>query len=271
MRCKFCFATFKDVKHSILPKGHLPKEQSIEIVRHLSEYGFKKITFVGGEPTLCPWLPVLIQTAKRAGLITTIVTNGSELTHDFLKTNQESLDWIAVSIDSLYAQTNIETGRAITGRKPLSLEEYTSVVDRIKMYGYQLKINTVVNSKNYKQNMGEFIRHAEPEDWKLFQVLPIKGQNDLKIDDFIISDKQFQFFLNIHKELENITRIIPENNSQMTGSYVMVDPAGRFIDNTYGEYRYSEPILKVGVKLAIRGMSYDTRKFEDRGGNRHNN
>ena len=49
MRCKFCFATFQDAK-IILPKGHLPKEESLELVREIAAIGFKKITFAGGEP-----------------------------------------------------------------------------------------------------------------------------------------------------------------------------------------------------------------------------
>src|SRR5262245_52238736 len=106
MRCKFCFAAFQDVKHSILPKGHLPKEQAIEVVHHLADIGFEKITFAGGEPTLCPWLPDLISTAKQAGLTTMIVSNGSKLTDSFLQNNSNHLDWIAVSIDSVNSDTN---------------------------------------------------------------------------------------------------------------------------------------------------------------------
>jgi len=79
MRCKFCFATFQDVKQSILPKGHLPKKEAIEVVKKLAIYGFKKITFAGGEPLLCPWLPDLMKTAKELGMTTMIVTNGSRL------------------------------------------------------------------------------------------------------------------------------------------------------------------------------------------------
>ena len=67
MRCKFCFATFQDVKNSILPRGHLPKQDAIEVVLQLAEIGFEKITFAGGEPTLCPWLPDLITIAKEMG------------------------------------------------------------------------------------------------------------------------------------------------------------------------------------------------------------
>ena len=64
MRCKFCFATFQDVKQSILPKGHLPKEDALQLIKLFADFGFEKITFVGGEPTLCPWLPELIAYAK---------------------------------------------------------------------------------------------------------------------------------------------------------------------------------------------------------------
>lgn len=266
MRCKFCFATFQDVKQTILPKGHLSKEQAIEVVLQLAEIGFEKITFAGGEPTLCPWLSDLITNAKQAGLTTMIVSNGSKITDSFLQSNQAHLDWIAISIDSLNAETNIATGRAISGKTPLQLDYYVSLIDRIKQYGYGLKINTVVSSKNCNENMGEIICYAKPKRWKLLQVLPIKGQNDFNIDNFKITDDQFQLFIDNHEGLRSITSIISENNSQMTGSYAMVDPAGRFYDNTTGGHVYSNPILDIGARIAIQQMSYDFGKFVSRGG-----
>ena len=266
MRCKFCFATFQDVKQSILPKGHLPREQAIEVVQQLAEIGFEKITFAGGEPTLCPWLPELIATAKDAGMTTMIVTNGSRLSDEFLTANKAKLDWIAVSIDSLSSETNIASGRAICGKTPLQLDYYTSLVDRIKQHGYGLKINTVVNSKNYNENMSDFIRYAQPKRWKLLQVLPIAGQNDLNIDEFKITEEQFQTFLDRHKGLKEETAIVPESNTQMKGSYAMVDPAGRFYDNAMGKHNYSRPILEIGSRLAIQQVNYDFSKFVSRGG-----
>jgi radical S-adenosyl methionine domain-containing protein 2 len=266
MRCKFCFATFKDVKHSILPKGHLPKEQALEVVLQLADIGFEKITFAGGEPTLCSWLPDLIATAKDAGLTTMIVSNGSKLSDEFLAANKSKLDWIAVSIDSLNADTNIATGRAISGKTALQLDYYTSLVDRIKKHGYGLKINTVISSKNYNESMSEFIRYAKPSRWKLFQVLPIVGQNDINIQDFKISNDEFQTFIDNHSNLQDITAIIPESNTQMKGSYAMVDPAGRFYDNATGTHNYSRPILEIGSRLAIQQVNYDFSKFVSRGG-----
>lgn len=266
MRCKFCFATFQDVKQTILPKGHLPKEEAIEVVQQLADIGFEKITFVGGEPTLCPWLTELIRTAKEAGMVTMIVTNGSKLTAEFLAANKNYLDWIAVSIDSINDETNVETGRAIAGKMPLSIEYYKALVKLIKEYGYGLKINTVVSSKNHGEDLTEIIEYAKPKRWKIFQVLPIEGQNDHKIDLLTVTQEQFYQFIDRHKKLEAITDIIPESNNDMKGSYAMVDPAGRFYDNAQGRHRYSRGILEVGARIAIQQVDYDFDKFINRGG-----
>lgn len=266
MRCKFCFATFQDVKHSILPTGHLPKKDSIEVVKQLARVGFQKITFAGGEPTLCPWLSDLIKTAKDSGMTTMIVSNGSKITDEFLIKNRNQLDWIAISIDSLNPETNIKMGRAIAGNKSLSCDYYISLIDRIKAHGYGLKINTVVCSKNYTEDLNTFISYAKPKRWKILQVLPMEGQNDLNINELKINDDQFQGFLNNHNKLNDVTNIVPETNSQMKGSYAMVDPAGRFFDNATGKHNYSRPILEIGPYLAIQQVNYDIQKFESRGG-----
>lgn len=266
MRCKFCFATFQDVKQSILPKGHLPKEQAVQVVQQLADFGFQKITFAGGEPTLCMWLPDLIETAKDAGMTTMIVSNGSRLTDEFLEVNKNKLDWVAISIDSLNAETNLTTGRAIAGKRTLQLDNYKSLVDRVKQFGYGLKINTVVNRNNFKENMTDFIRYARPKRWKVLQVLPIVGQNDNKIDDFKISEIEFQVFIDNHSHLQDMTKIVPETISQIKGSYAMVDPAGRFFDNATGTHNYSRKILELGVKTTIQEVNYDLPKFISRGG-----
>ncbi|WP_299386014.1 viperin family antiviral radical SAM protein [uncultured Lacinutrix sp.] len=263
MRCKFCFATFQDVKQTILPKGHLPEAEALQVVGNIAAAGFKKITFAGGEPLLCKWLPSLIKKAKQLGMTTMIVTNGSKLTDAFLKENTAYLDWIAVSVDSLEDENNVKIGRAITGKTPLSKAFYYGLVDNIKKYGYGLKINTVVNKVNYIDNLTAFIEYAKPQRWKVLQVLPIVGQNDAKIDEFKITAAEYNYFLTTHSDVKTI---VPESNDEIKGSYVMVDPAGRFFDNAQGIHNYSKPILEVGVEEAIKTMDYDLGKFLERDG-----
>ena len=132
MNCKFCFATFQDVKTSILPKGHLTKEKAIEVICQLADLGFEKISFAGGEPTLCPWISDLIKVAKNSGMTTMIVTNGSKLTEDFLRINRVNLDWIAISVDSLNVMTNIAIGRTLVNKKPFGIDYYLLMFYRLQ-------------------------------------------------------------------------------------------------------------------------------------------
>jgi len=263
MRCKFCFATFQDVKNTILPKGHLPKAKAIEVVCQLAKAGFEKITFAGGEPTLCPWLSDLMAIAKSRGMTTMIVTNGTRLTDDFLRENRKHLDWIAISIDSLSDTTNLATGRAVVGKRVIDKSDYERLIDQMHHYGFGLKINTVVTRLNYREDMTNFMLTSGAERWKVLQVLPIVGQNDTCISDFTITDEQFKYFLNRHKKVDFL---VPESNSAMKGSYVMVDPAGRFFENSKGIHHYSEPILEIGVFEALQSLTYDFEKFIERGG-----
>lgn len=266
-RCKYCFATFKDVKQYILPKGHLPKEEAIKIVDALSEVGFTKITFAGGEPTLCPWLGDLIKRAKANGLTTTIVTNGSGLNSTFLSKVKDDLDWVAISIDSVSTDTNQKIGRFMRSSSVPDFNWYSEKASLVKHFGIKLKINTVVNRHNCEESqLSELINKLQPMRWKIFQALPVKGQNDLFFHELEISETQLEFFLKLNKISELAFPVVVENNQSMRGTYVMVDPAGRFYDNTKGYHSYSKPILEVGVTNALSQIEKDYDNFILRGG-----
>tara|TARA_R110000868_G_scaffold32909_3_gene119745 strand:+ start:219 stop:1106 length:888 start_codon:yes stop_codon:yes gene_type:complete len=266
MQCKFCFAGFLDVKSTILPKGHLPKEDALRVVRSIGYAGFEKITFAGGEPTLCPWLIDLVSLAKELGMTTMLVTNGSKINDAFLKEYSKILDWIVLSIDSINVETNKHIGRMERSKKAIEKQEYIDLTLKIKNAGYQLKINTVVTRLNYTEDLSELIKSARPERWKIFQVLAIDGQNDRSVESLTVSVEQFNKFLKKHKLLAKYTTVVSEDNSLMKDSYVMIDPAGRFYTNKTGSHVYSQPILDIGLKKAYKSMHYNYENFKNRGG-----
>ena len=268
MRCGFCFATFEDVRHGGLPKGHLPREDSLRVVNALAHAGAEKINFAGGEPTLCPWLPALIRRAKTHGMATSIVTNGSRIRRspEWLDEVGESLDWAALSIDTVDPDGLRRLGRTLRSG-PLTDKEYLQVAREIRRRGIRLKINTVVTSVTWREDFTGFISLAKPERWKLFQALPVKGQNDRQIHDFQITEEQFLEYVKRNRvvECEGI-KVVPESNELMTGSYLMIDPAGRFFDNVYGFHTYSKPIIDVGVERALASISVKPDRFLRREG-----
>ena len=266
MRCGFCFAAFQDVKQNILPKGHLGENGCLQVVDLLAQAGFEKINFAGGEPTLCPWLSDLIRLAKKHGLTTSIVTNGTGVTRRWLDTLNGSLDWIALSIDTIDPAKLRQLGRAVHNN-PVTEEEYLRTISMIREYQIRPKINTVVTSVTWEDDFTEFIGLARPERWKILQVLAVKGQNDKHIEDYAITNVQFAAYVERNRIVEcDRIAVVAEGNDLMTGSYVMVDPAGRFFDNVQGVHNYSRPIIEVGVDEALKDVSVDSERFLRRGG-----
>ena len=266
MKCGFCFATFQDVKREILPKGHLNRDDCVAVVERLAAAGFQKINFAGGEPTLCPWLPDLVTAAKSSGMITAIVTNGSKLTSGYLDSMQGSLDWVTLSIDTIDPGKLKQSGRT-TIKGPMSGADYLQIADMLVQRGIRLKINTVVTPLNWEEDFTGFIACARPERWKLLQVLPVSGQNDAAVDQFITTKEQFNAYVDRNRSVEGAgIAVVPESTELITGSYLMVDPAGRFFDNVAGTHRYSRPILAVGVEAAIKEVNSIPERFIERGG-----
>ena len=128
-------------------------------------------------------------------------------------------------------------------------------------------MNTVVSALNCNEDLSPLLLALRPERWKALQVLRVQGQNDAEFDGLRISGAQFARYLDRHQHLaEHGIVVVPEDNDAMTGTYAMVDPAGRFFDNTLGRHRYSAPILQVGLRAAWEEIAFSISRFEARGG-----
>lgn len=263
MSCRFCFARFADTQGP----GKLSCEDSLKLVEMLCQSGFEKINFAGGEPTLAPWLPDLVRRAKSCGLETSIVTNGSKLDDDWLDDLAGSLDIIALSIDSVDPAVQRRIGRVAHNEDPMSAERYLQLAKSIGQRNICLKVNTVVNRHNIHEDFRRFILDMKPERWKIFQALPVAGQNDTGFDDMAVTPEEFESYVSLNCSVEDHRiRVVPENNEAMTGSYVMVSPDGKFYDNTKGRHTYSDPILDVGVEAALKQVDVFPDRFRERGG-----
>ena len=257
MACVHCFAAG-------LSKDRLNTGDACKIVKLIAEAGFSKINIAGGEPLLHPGLDQLIHLAKALDLTTSIVTNGTRITGDWLRHMSEYLDIIALSIDSINPEIHRLSGRAVGGR-PILNNDYLLMGSSIKEHGIRLKINTVITKYNFTEDMTEFIHEMKPERWKIMHSLPIIGQNDHNINLFEITNKEFAAYVKRNGSVKGII-VVAESNDLMRNSYVMVDPQGRFFDNNLGTYTYSRPILKVGVSEALQDVKIDPEKFVRRGG-----
>lgn len=265
--CNFCFARFEEIKLS----DRLAKDEALLIPKLLSEAGADKLTFVGGEPTLCPYLGDLLEVSKDAGLTTCIVSNGTGLTEEFLNKYHHLIDWIGISIDASNDILHYEIGRGI--KRDLEdgisnhLKDTIEIWKRCQRFGINMKLNTVVSKVNMDDDMNDLVLELNPQRWKIFQVLPVEGQNDEDIDELKITQEEFSNWLKRHESVaDKGIQFVPESNDLMRGSYAMLDALGRFYSNVNGGHSYGPPVLDCGVEEAWSQNLFLEERFTQRGG-----
>ncbi|MDE0046751.1 MAG: viperin family antiviral radical SAM protein [bacterium] len=265
--CRFCFATFPHLHKSdrLSPVG---RETLIDM---LVDSGAEKINFAGGEPTLVRDLGSLcerIKTRSQGRCAVSLVTNGARL-EPLLEGWAEWIDWVALSVDSSDDRVNVALGRTRENRPYAS--RMLELGGAARKRGVRVKCNTVVNRLNMREDMRDFLLELDPDRWKLFQMLPVAGENDGAVGDLSITEDEFRRFVKRHEPLRNKGIVmVPENNEAMTNSYWMIGPDGRFFWHVpHGRERSIEcgdPILEVGLDDAMRQASFSAMKFRARDG-----
>ena len=255
-RCRFCFATFRDVS------GQLSLAEAMKTIDLLHAAGAEKLNFAGGEPTLHPQLGALLRHAHGLGLVTSVVTNGARLERLLLE-HAEVLDWAGLSVDSAREDVEVALGRS----RGQHVAQSVRLAEQCRAAGVRVKLNTVVTTLNAEEDLSGLVRQIAPERWKVFQVLPMLGQNEGAVEPLLISAEAFDGFVRRHEPLraEGLAPVV-EDNDTMRGSYAMIDPAGRFFGNATGAHVYSDPIVTFGVAATLAQVGFVPHKFEGRGG-----
>jgi radical S-adenosyl methionine domain-containing protein 2 len=222
-----------------------------------------RLNIAGGEPLLYPEQALFIaKTAKKLGMNVSLISNGSRLTHELMQNLAPYLSLFGLSLDSTSEIINKGIGRVDNKANFLDLNSTQLILEFGKRTNplMDLKLNTVVNRANYLANMTDVIASFKPKRWKILRMLPVINGN---LD---VSDKQFRSFIDRNSKYKHLMCV--ENNDDMSESYIMIDPLGRFFQNkpeSSGDgYVYSIPILKTGVGMALKDINFSSKKFLNR-------
>ena len=261
MQCRFCFSGFSECG-----KGSLKKHKAIihalaEAPLNEDEGRLRRLNFVGGEPTVIPYLEDLLLEAKACGLRTSMVTNGFNLVASGLPPVFQTLDLLGLSIDSLDHETNLRMGRTVRGQT-ISASEWMELFEQSGNWCLPVKINTTVTGYNAHEDLSHFIVEAAPHRWKVFHGMLVAGQNDYNHNEWTTDTKTFDLFVRRH-EIAGASPVV-EQEQLMRGSYAMISPDGRFFDSTGGFHAYSESILDVGIDKAWEQVGFDSELFRER-------
>lgn len=271
-RCAYCYATWNNHCHA--RELHRQSDRVEQLLELLASYFFApnsiqqalgyetvRINFAGGEPMLLGERFVLAVTQARAlGFNTSIITNGHFLDKVILDKLAAQLSVLGISYDSMAANIVRNIGRLDRKGKFLTPDKLVGIARSYKALNPSgiLKINTVVNACNWRDNLLDLMEEVQPDKWKLLRVLPVHDHN------LVISETQYRKYVNRHAQLAHL--IAEEDNEAMKHSYLMISPEGCFYQNgEAGEgYQQSLPILDVGVEKALSDVHFDVYAFSRR-------
>ena len=100
----------------------------------------------------------------------------------------------------------------------------------------------------------------------------IEGENDGRVEPLLISEEEFEEYVNRHREgLAHASdiQIVSEDNETMLGTYAMIDAQGRVYTNAKGRYLYSKAgIHEIGFSKAWSQISsgFSEERFIQRDG-----
>lgn len=263
-RCHYCYAKWQrpDGRELIRDPG-----ASAALIRALfagfARPGWRRprLNFAGGEPLLYASRVVrAMEQARATGFDVSLITNGSRLDDRLATHIAPQLAMLGVSIDAVDPTVNAHIGRVDRRGVPLDLDGLVERIDRMRRVNpaMALKVNTVVNDVNWQADLRPLINALRPSRWKVLRVLPVVT------DRLAPTDAQFRAFVDRHRTLGAVMCV--EDNDDMTQSYIMVDPYGRFFQNRRQgpSYDYSPPILAIGAEAAFARVAWSASKFESR-------
>lgn len=273
-RCQYCYATWNESsdRRELI---HRP-EQTSALLRELYQFfqpenhlnplaknlAWKsvRLNLAGGEPLLLgDKLISLVQQARAYGFEVSLISNGSLFNRELLTQLATELTWLGISIDSNNPDANSAIGRADRRNRLLDIPHLEShlLMARKANPSLKIKLNTVISRLNFGEDLSSLIHLFNPDKWKIMRMLPVVNSS------LTVSDDEFSGFVARHGSLGGVISI--EDNKDMRESYLMIDPLGRFFQNSqliagHG-YDYSHQILDVGVEKAFSQMVFDHGKF----------
>lgn len=222
-----------------------------------------RLSIAGGEALLYPRQVLAIaRHARQLGMRVSLITNGSLLPEgDALAELAQQLCLLGLSLDSFSSVRNLTIGRTDSKGRHLTLEAVGQKFEQVRAAnpGLLIKINTVVNASNVDENLLPALAFLQPDRWKVLRMLPVVNR------ELAVSDAEFAGFVLRHAAMGE--RMSVEDNSDMLGSYVMIDPQGRFFQNGTGKagsYFYSCPITPQNVHKAFTSIPFFAQRFAAR-------
>jgi radical S-adenosyl methionine domain-containing protein 2 len=272
-KCRYCYAKWEGAGRELIHdwsrvqnmldemQAFFHPENASNPLRQYMSWSGIRLNLAGGEPLLYQDAALrVLDYASSKGVTTSIITNGSRLTGDLVDRLAPLVSMLGLSLDSASPTKNIGIGRVDSRGSLLDVDSLPEMLVRAKSQNsaLRLKVNTVVNALNHQEDMSPIMHALMPDRWKVLRMLQVVTS------DLAVSSENFLAFVARHDAFHDVMCV--EGNDDMTESYIMIDPLGRFFQNTTGQkdYHYSNPIDVTGAERAFSEWRFSAGTYAAR-------
>ena len=284
-RCRQCFSKFGTEKLLSV------KDWEKIVDNCIAGADVAEFNIAGGEPMLYPELVKLVKYIRNKGVKISLITNGSLMDEEWIKSYAWMYETIGFSVDSINDETNRKIGRCDRNGNTIPAGRIVELCGLIRKYapGCRIKINTVVSALNKDEVMSDFIYEIATDRWKILRMKPFQYGSFSNLD-IQVSDEEFERFVERNKEKnreknkkESRKRKGKEDGTaakagvetakrevviepDMKASYVLIDSNGYLLDNAVDEMT---PVavcdcLRESFADWLRRLTLDREKYEAR-------
>jgi len=272
-RCRYCYAKWEGGGRELLHDSSRvlnlideleaffsPGNHSNPLRQNMS-WSNIRLNLAGGEPLLYQEaLLRVLEYVRNKGIAASIITNGSLLTDTLIDRLAPLVSMLGLSLDSMNPAKNMEIGRVDNHGFLLDVNSVSEMLVRAKLINpdLRLKVNTVVNALNHQEDMSPIIHALAPHRWKVLRMLQVVT------NELAVSSDAFLAFVARHDAFREVMCV--EGNDDMRESYIMIDPLGRFFQNSSAQqgYQYSSPIDVIGAEHAFSESRFSVGGYASR-------
>lgn len=274
LSCSYCFY---DTGLSQKSLSDIKTEKILGKIKSLSKY-FDHVIFTGGEPLLIKDIFLLASEFRRNKIKTSIITNGTLLTHGICNKIASTFDKVSFSLDSLDSKVN-----DLTRGKSCIVRDGLNNLLSARSESLEVEIIQTISAANY-ESIDEMIKFCKEKNIKLWlppvdldydNLFSLERLNDVQMDKFKTNFKKWIKFKsgNDKKEkaalngfLNNIENLLQDKSIQvpckMGVENFVLDPDGSiyacffrkdlFFGNIYKD-KLSQIMKKIPEKNMLSG------------------
>jgi len=219
LKCRTCLNNSGKSK-----QDELDLEQSIQVIEGLKEDSVFDVRFTGGELTQKPSWDVIMQTAKRVGLVVTLTSNGIYSPETIEKLIIIKPHETSISLDGFGIHNDYIRGKG-------SFEKAIESIKKLKEGGCRVTINSLITRMLDENDIKRMLNFAEIycDDISFFHMRPIGRGTNVK-EKMLDYDELHQFM----EKIEKIKETHPKLKVRTRSSSLIYNSIGREQKKEFG-------------------------------------